>query len=195
MSGLKMAESNRNGETERLVAAIAVGDRVAFEALYTSLEGPLYRFIRLKLNDPHRSADIMHDVFLEIWRNAAAFRGQSNARTWIFAIAWRKVMDAFRQSDKVTYQETLPEQIDETTDTEHSLSAAEDSRAVRDCLKGLSAEHRIAVELTFFEEMGYSEIAATINVPEGTVKSRVFHAKQLLLRCLSAKGAARGDKT
>jgi RNA polymerase sigma factor (sigma-70 family) len=195
MPGLKMAENSKTGETEHLVAAIAGGDRAAFKALYTSLEGPLYRFIRLKLNDPHRSADIMHDVFLEVWRNAAAFRGQSNARTWIFAIAWRKVMDVFRQSSRITYQESLPEQIDETTDTERALAAAEDARAVRECLRGLSAEHRIAVELTFFEEMSYSDIAETLNVPAGTVKSRVFHAKQLLLRCLSAKGAARGDKT
>jgi len=189
-----MAESGKNGEIERLVAAVAGGDRVAFEALYTALEGPLYRFILLKLNDPHRSADIVQDVFLEIWRNAGTFRGQSNARTWIFAIAWRKVMDAFRQSSKVTYQETLPEQIDEATDTERAIEAAEDARAVRACLRGLSAEHRIAVELTFFEEMSYSDIAETLGIPAGTVKSRVFHAKQLLLRCLSAKGAARGDK-
>lgn len=190
-----MVESRRTGETERLVAAIADGDKKAFEALYRTLETPLYRFIRLRLNDPHRSADIMHDVFLEIWRNAGSFRGQSNARTWIFAIAWRKVMDAFRQNDKVVYQESLPEQIDDTTDAEGMIAAAEDSRAVRDCLKGLSTEHRIAMELTFFDDMSYSDIAAIVGVPEGTVKSRVFHAKQLMLRCLSAKGAARGDKT
>lgn len=190
-----MVESRRTGETERLVAAIADGDRTAFEALYRSLETPLYRFIRLRLNDPHRSADIMHDVFLEIWRNAGSFRGQSNARTWIFAIAWRKVMDAFRQNDKVIYQETVPEQIDDTTDAEGAIAAAEESRAVRDCLKALSTEHRMAMELTFFDEMSYSDIAAIVGVPEGTVKSRVFHAKQLMLRCLSAKGAARGDKT
>ena len=189
-----MVESRGTGETERLVAAIAQGDRTAFEALYRALETPLYRFIRLRLNDPHRSADIMHDVFLEIWRNAGSFRGQSNARTWIFAIAWRKVMDAFRQNDKVIYQETVPEQIDDTTDAEGAIAASEDSRAVRDCLKGLSIEHRMAMELTFFDEMSYSDIAAIVGVPEGTVKSRVYHAKQLMLRCLSAKGAARGDK-
>lgn len=190
-----MSDSHRTGQTDRFVAAIARGDKAAFEALYRSLETPLYRFIRLKLNDPHRSADILHDVFLEVWRNASAFRGQSNARTWIFAIAWRKVMDAFRQSARLTYEETLPEQIDDTMDAEHAISAAEDSRAVRDCLKELSAEHRIAVELTFFEEMSYSDIAAVVGVPAGTVKSRVFHAKQLLLRCLSAKGASRGYRT
>ncbi len=187
-----MVEGSRNSQIDAYVAAIADGDRSAFEALYRTLETPLYRFILLRLNDPHRSADIMHEVFLDVWRSAAAFRGQSSARTWIFAIAWRKVMDVFRQSGKVTYKENLPDQIDESADTESAVSAAQDSRIVRDCLKGLSDEHRIAIELTFFEEMSYLEIAAVVGAPEGTVKSRVYHAKQLMLRCLSAKGVVRG---
>lgn len=187
-----MTENTTNTQIDRFVAAIANGDRGAFECLYRALETPLSRFIRLRLNDPHRSADIVHDVFLEVWRNAAAFKGQSSARTWIFAIAWRKVMDAYRQGDRVSYQEELPERIDENIDTESAIVASEDARAVRACLDGLSAEHRIAIELTFYEEMGYAEVAAVTGVPEGTVKSRVYHAKQLLLRCLSARGAVRG---
>lgn len=190
-----MAESDRSDQTNLLVAAIARGDRSAFEQLYRALERPLFRFIALKLNDPHRSADVMHDVFLEVWRNAANFRGQSSARTWIFAIAWRKAMEVHRRNDRVTYQETLPEQIDESMDAAAAISQAEDSQAVRVCLEGLSADHRIVLELTFFEEMSYPEIAAVLGVPEGTIKSRVFHAKQLMVRCLASKGAARGRKS
>lgn len=193
--GYQMAERNNAAEIDRLVAQIARGDRMAFDRLYRHLERPLFRFIRLRLNDPHRSADIMHDVFLEVWRGAAAFRGQSSARTWIFAIAWRKAMEIHRRSDRVVYQETLPEQIDESTDAATAIAQAEDSRAVRACLDGLSAEHRIALELTFFEEMSYHEIAGVLGVPEGTVKSRVFHAKQLMLRCLTIKGATGGRKS
>lgn len=190
-----MAESDRSDQAHLLVAAIARGDRSAFEQLYRALERPLYRFIALKLNDPHRSADVVHDVFLEVWRNAASFRGQSSARTWIFAIAWRKAMEVHRRNDRVTYQETLPEQIDESMDAATAISQAEDSQAVRACLEGLSADHRIVLELTFFEEMSYPEIAGVLGVPEGTVKSRVFHAKQLMVRCLASKGAARGRKS
>jgi len=49
------------------------------------------------------------------------------------------------------------------------------------------------LELTFFEEMSYPDIGAVMGIPEGTVKSKVYHAKQLMLRCLSAKGAVRGS--
>lgn len=186
-------DSGKKG-IDDLVAAVACRDAAAFESLYRILQTPLYRFVHLRLNDPHRSADIIHEVFLEIWRNAASFRGQSSARTWIFAIAWRKVMDAFRQGDRLTYQENVPEQIDETINAVGAIAAAEDSRIVRDCLAGLSADHRIVLELTFFEEMSYSEIAEIAGVPEGTVKSRVYHAKQLMLRCLSAKGLTKGGE-
>lgn len=189
-----MAERADSADIDHLIAAVARGDRQAFDALYRALERPLFRFLMLRLNDPHRSADTLHDVFLEVWRNAGAFRGQSKARTWIFSIAWRKAMEVHRRNDRVTYQETLPEQIDDSPDAASALSVAEDAQAVRDCLKGLSKEHRIAMELTFYDEMGYAEIGKVMDIPEGTVKSRVFHAKQLMIRCLSSKGAARGQK-
>jgi DNA-directed RNA polymerase specialized sigma24 family protein len=63
-------------------------------------------------------------------------------------------MDAFRQSARLTYEETLPEQIDDTMDAEHAISAAEDSRAVRDCLKELSAEHRMVVSRSWWKFEG-----------------------------------------
>lgn len=189
-----MAEPFEPAETDRLITAIAGGDGQAFDALYRRLERPLFRFLMLRLNDPHRSADILHDVFLEVWRNAAAFRGQSKARTWIFSIAWRKAMEVYRRNDRVMYQETLPDQTDESPDVASAMAAAEDAQAVRDCLKALSDEHRIAMELTFYDEMGYAEIGNVLGIPEGTVKSRVFHAKQLMLRCLASKGVARGKK-
>ena len=87
----------------------------------------------------------------------------------------------------------MPDQIDESPDAATALSTAEDATAVRECLKGLSEEHRMVLELTFFEEMSYPDIGSVMGIPEGTVKSRVYHAKQLMLRCLSAKGAVRGS--
>ncbi|MCB2129193.1 MAG: sigma-70 family RNA polymerase sigma factor [Rhodobacteraceae bacterium] len=170
-----------------LVRAVAGGDRAAFERLYLLMERPLFRFARLKLNDPFRSADIVHEVFLEVWRRAAEFQGKSSARTWMFAIAYRKIVDTYRREGRLSYQEELPEQIDDSADATSVLVAAEQAEAVRECLGRLRVEHRLAIELTFYEDMGYREIAEIAGVPEGTVKSRVFHAKQLLMRCLAAR--------
>ena len=174
-------------DLDSLLAEIAHKNQSAFEQFYQELERPLFRFVQLKLNDPFRAADIVHEVLLEVWRSAGTFQKRSRARTWVFAIAYRKVMDVFRQQGRVTFDDDLPEQIDDSPSAEACLVAAERSEAVRDCLGTLKPEHRLAVELTFYEDMSYRDIAAVTEVPEGTVKSRVFHAKQLMMRCLAAR--------
>jgi RNA polymerase sigma-70 factor (ECF subfamily) len=85
----------------------------------------------------------------------------------------------------------MPEEIDESVDTFRDIAAAEEAGHVRFCLDELKAEHRLAVEMTFFHEMGYREIAEATGTAEGTVKTRVFHAKKLLARCLSGRMGVR----
>lgn len=177
-----------------LISAIAAGDRAAFAQLYRELEQPLYRFVLYRLNDPQRSYDIVHDVFLLVWRDAATFKGRSQVRTWIFAMAFRKVVDVYRRDKRLVFGEETPEQEDDSPNAEACLLAVEQQDAVRQCLETLSVNHRTAIELTFMEDMSYSEVAEIMSISEGTVKSRVFHAKQLLLRCLSGRlGVKHGD--
>ena len=140
-----------------------------------------------KLNDPFQSGDILHEVFLEIWKNAARFEGRSTVKTWMFGIAYRKVMDVFRKSAKVHVTDEFPDQEDDAPAGEECLLAAQEAEHVRHCLSELKPQHRGAIELAFFEDMSYREISEVTDVPEGTVKTRVFHAKQLLLRCLQAR--------
>ena len=78
-----------------LLEQIATGDKSAFTAFYRDLEKPVFRFIRSKLNDQHEASDILHEVFMEVWRSAGKFEGRSSVKTWLFGIAYRKTMDAF----------------------------------------------------------------------------------------------------
>ena len=180
-----MAASDK--EIRALLERVAQGDKSAFAALYREMEKPLFRFIQVKLNDPFQSGDILHDVFLEIWKSAGRFEGRSAAKTWMFGIAYRKVMDVFRRSARLELTDDVPEQEDESPDAEACLLASEQSEHVRHCLGELKPQHRSAVELAFYEDMTYREIAEVTDVPEGTVKTRVFHAKQLLMRCLEGR--------
>lgn len=168
-----------------LVAQVAEGDRTALAELYRSLERPVFRFIASRLNDPFEAADILHDVFMEVWRSAGRFEGRSKVQTWIFGIAYRKVIDAHRQRGRQDVSDDLPEDADDSVDTEACIAATEEADHVRQCLKTLSGEHRSAISLAFYEDMTYGAIAEVTGVPEGTVKTRIFHAKKLLLRCLS----------
>ena len=182
-----------NIDLDALIGQIAKGDKPAFEAVYRALEKPLFRFAQSKLNDPFRSADILHEVFLEVWRGAAKFEGRSSVKTWVFGIAYRKIVDVYRKEARTEVTDMLTDIADDGPDVLQCLIAAQDRVILRDCLNGLTQEHRSAVELTFFEDLGYREIALITEVPEGTVKSRVFHAKKLLMRCLESRMKP-GDK-
>ena len=170
-----------------LLSQVAKGDKAAFSALYREYERPVFRFITSKLNDPFEANDILHEVFMEIWRSAGKFEGRSTVRTWLFGIAYRKTMDRFRKSARLTVTDDMPEEIDEDADAFRDVASAQEAGHVRFCLDELKAEHRLAVEMTFFQDMSYREIAEATETAEGTIKTRVFHAKKLLARCLSGR--------
>ena len=176
-----------------LLARVAQGDRQALAALYQALEKPVYRFVQGKLNDPTQSADIVHDVFLEVWRSAPRFESRSAARTWVFGIAYRKVIDVFRAQARLLVTDEVPETEDDSPAALDCLAMAQANDRLRHCLDQLKPDHRSAIDLAFFEDMGYRDIAEVMAVPEGTVKTRIFHAKKLLQHCLGQFGIV-GDR-
>ena len=170
-----------------LMGRVAEGDRTALSALYRRYETPVYRFILSKLNDPHEAADILQDVFIEVWRSAGRFEGRSKVQTWIFGIAWRKAIDAHRKRARVSVSDEIPETEDDSVDTEACVLAGQEAEHVHHCLGTLSDDHRTAVRLAFLEDMSYRQIAEVLSIAEGTIKTRIFHAKKLLLRCLQGR--------
>jgi RNA polymerase sigma-70 factor (ECF subfamily) len=170
-----------------LMRQIAQGDKAAFAQLYKELERPVLRFIQSKLNDPFEARDILHDVFIEVWRSAGRFEGRSMVRTWVFGIAYRKVLDAFRKGRRTVLPGEMPDQEDLSDGAEAQVNASEEAQHVRYCLSRLSDEHRMAIALAFYEDLSYDEIAEIAGVPAGTIKSRVFHGKKKLLTCLQSR--------
>ncbi|MBY5989444.1 MULTISPECIES: RNA polymerase sigma factor [Roseovarius] len=177
----------QNSELAELLRRMAASDRDAFAAFYKALEKPVFRFIVSKMNDPHEAADIHHDVFMDIWRSAGRFEGRSTVKTWVFGIAYRKTMDHFRKHKRVDLTDEIDERVDDSPDAATCLASAQEAEHLRHCLDQLKPQHRAAVELAFYQDMTYGEIASVAEVPEGTIKTRVFHAKKLLLHCLSGR--------
>lgn len=187
------SSASDNEQLAMLLKRVAGQDRAAFDALYRALETPVYRFIRSKMNDPFESADILHDVFLEVWRSAGRFEGRSSVKSWVFGIAYRKVIDVFRKSSRTELTDSFEDEVDHDPNPEQCLASAENSAHVRYCMDTLKLEQRAAIQLAFFDDQGYREIAAALDIPEGTVKTRIFHAKKLLMRCLEGRQVTLGD--
>jgi RNA polymerase sigma-70 factor (ECF subfamily) len=171
-----------------LLQRVGTGDRAALKLLYERHSDALFHFLRARLRDPFEAGDVMQEVFLEVWRAAARFEGRSAARTWIFGIARNKAVDRMRRGARTLLAEPDDTVPDTAPDPEALAAAASDAARVRDCLGKLSDTHRSAIHLAFYQELPYAEIAAIEDVPVGTIKTRVMHAKRLLMQCLGALG-------
>lgn len=169
-------------DDQQLLLAIASGDTNAVDDFYHRHQARVYRYLLSKMNDSFAAADILNEVMFEVWRSAARFEGRAKVTTWLLGIAHHKVVDYWRKQGKREFIELDDDMVDETAsvDQEQVLAAARDATLLRACLKKLSAQHSEILHLVFFEELDYGEIAGILQIPEGTVKSRVFHAKKLM---------------
>ncbi|MEM1361255.1 MAG: RNA polymerase sigma factor [Pseudomonadota bacterium] len=169
-----------------LLMSIAAGDREAMRRFYEEHHANLTGFVRSKGLDASVVADVVQDAMLEVWRSAGRYRGDAAARTWLFSIARNKLVDRMRKNARVSPVEHVPEEIDDAPGPEATAIASAEAARVRTCLDGLKPDHLSVIRLAFYEDMTYGEISRVEGIPAGTVKTRVFHAKQLLMRCLGA---------
>jgi RNA polymerase sigma-70 factor, ECF subfamily len=153
-----------------LVAQMATGDRDALASLYERHAGILLGLAMRIVRDRREAEDLLHDVFLEAWRSAKDFdpkRGR--VRTWL-AIRMRSRALDLQKSARVSRNagdaglETLVDDHDGTSP---------DHARVRTALSELGPEQRKVLELAYFEGLSCTEIAARVDIPVGTVKSRI----------------------
>lgn len=175
-----------------LVKRIGQGDRLAMKAFYERHQAGLFHFIRGRLGDAFEASDVMQEAFLEVWKAADRFRGQSSAKTWLYGIARNKAVDRVRKSARTTLRDTPDETVaDEGPTAQEVIEAAGDAAQVRACMDKLPAVQLSAIRLAFFDDMSYPEAAEVEGVPVGTIKTRIHHAKKLLMHCLT-RGLTRG---
>jgi RNA polymerase sigma-70 factor (ECF subfamily) len=182
----------KNSPKERdsaLLAAIAAGDRRALEELYLGYHRRLARFLSRFTPRYENIEEIINDTFMVVWQNAKEFRNASQVSTWIIGIAYRTALKSFRRQKNhaVASLEDYPEQtVDPTFDAE-----------VTDWLKhGLSRlpiEQRLTLELAYHMGHSLEEIAAITECPVGTVKARMFHAREKLRQYLPTLGGGSSD--
>ena len=177
-----------NDEVLRLLERIGQRDEAAFRELYRGFSRRLYAYVLRQLGDPAQAEEIVADTLYEVWRAPSKFRGDSQFSTWLIGIARNKVLMAFR-SRKPDHQH---EDIADVTDTIAAddpsafelLAQQQRHEGVRHCMSRLSDDHRECIHLVFYEGLSLAEVASLQACPEGTVKTRLFHARQKLKTCL-----------
>jgi RNA polymerase sigma-70 factor (ECF subfamily) len=172
---------------QALMGRIAAGDRRAFEDLYRAYHPRLMRFLRHMTGRHALAEDVLNESLLVVWNRADRFNGASKLSTWIFAIAYRQALNALRRQDQPVEDRDAERRPDAGAGPETQLGQRQTRAALMDALRGLSADHRAVVDLTYYHEMGYREIAEIMACPVDTVKTRMFHARRQLKRRLAGQ--------
>lgn len=181
------SDSKRLVPDTELVLQIADGQKSALREIYDRYSRALGLFAKSWLHDPYEASDVVQETMLELWRSADRFKGKSSVKTWLFSIARNKAVDRNRRGSRTVLQDEEPDLVDENPDPQAVAEAFQDAERVRACVESLSPSQRAAIHLAFYEDLSYPEIAALEKRPVGTIKTRIMHAKTLLMRCLGGR--------
>lgn len=177
-----------NDRVMDLLARIGKEDQAAFRELYKAFSRKVYAYVLNMLNDHARAEEVLVDAMYEVWRHPARFRGDSQFSTWLIGIARNKALMVYRARRPDEAHDDLDDVADtlaaDTPDGFAQLAAKQRSEGVQRCMGRLSDEHRECMHLVFFEGLSLAEVAQVQRCPEGTVKTRLFHARQKIKQCL-----------
>lgn len=180
-----------------LLARAKKGEIAAFESLMTAYENRIYTLALRSTGSEHDAADITQEVFLRAWKNLDSFRGDSSLSTWLYRVTSNLCVDFARKKAA----EGMPASIDDEESPAAELAdssrmaqpeAAAENQELREelqtALAQLSEEHRRVVLLRDVAGLTYADIAHTLGLEEGTVKSRLARARAGLRKILLERG-------
>ena len=176
----------RAKEDELLVTRCQLGERSAFDELTERWHPPLWKYVRRLAGEDDAARDVAQDVWLRVLRGIGRLRDGSRLRPWLFGIARRALMDRLRHQ----YADPSSSDIDVAElPADPAMNSLEDELgAMEHELARLPAIEREVLTLFYLRELSLAEVAEVLDVPVGTVKSRLFRARLVLRRGLNSEG-------
>src|SRR5580692_10572640 len=172
-----LAKNSSRERDNELLVAISTGSRQALEELYLGYHRRLARFLSRFTPRYENVEEIINDTFMIVWQNAKDFRHASQVSTWIIGIAYRTAMKSLRRQKKHTSSRDLDAAPEQTADPALEIETED---WLRRGLNQLPMEQRLTLELAYHMGHSMEEIAAITECPVGTVKARMFHAREKL---------------
>lgn len=180
----------------RLVQSIAAGDQLALHSLYQQTHRIVFTLIVRITNDRETAEEVTLDVFHDVWRRAPAYDPANGSVVgWIMNQARSRAIDRVRFERRKKRFNSFVDRFDEHVDSPLSTSGVNDpqqtfhleeqTRILRNALEVLTAEERRVIETAFFSELTYQEVAAKLNQPLGTVKTRIRSGLSKLRQALA----------
>jgi RNA polymerase sigma-70 factor (ECF subfamily) len=164
---------------------IAEGDAEAFDAFYRQMAAPVRSFLRRLVQNEQAAEDVMQNAFTEIWRRPSGFDpSRGSLRAYIFGVARKQAMEWWRKQQPETEFDLEIE----------APGRMESSSVVADAFGRLNADQRALLWLREVEGHSYAELAAALGIPVGTVRSRLFAAREALRAVWHRTPAMKGDR-
>ena len=160
-----------------------------FEEVYERYKRPVWRLARRLTGNDDEAFDATQEIFLRVWRGLPGFRGEAKVSTWVFQIAWNYLRAHRRKTGRTLQvigedinaaQELVDSAVDTGPDPERRARATELLNRVEVALEKLPEHYRVVVWLRDGEDLSYQEIADALDVPIGTVRSRLARARKTL---------------
>jgi RNA polymerase sigma-70 factor (ECF subfamily) len=177
-----------------LVIRVKEGDSKAYDELVTLYKSAVYGVIYKMVNNKQEAEDLTQEAFIKAYNSIQSFNADYAFSTWLFKIATNNCIDFFRKRKLKTYSmdrtikykedEIQQEYADPQPDAEGEIIADEKSRKINKAIDELPEKYRIAIVLRHRDEKSYEEIAKELSLPLGTVKARIFRAREMLKKSL-----------
>lgn len=169
--------------------AVDTGSQKAYTELLHNYKDSLYMLMYKMVNDPYDAEDLTIEAFGKAFKNLHQYTDEYAFSTWLFKIASNNCVDFLRKKKLNMFtidhhdedgEGPVFEINDDTPNPEENLFSKEKNAQIREFVNQLKPHYRELIELRYYEDMSYEEIAHTLNIPLGTVKAKLFRAKDML---------------
>jgi RNA polymerase sigma-70 factor (ECF subfamily) len=164
-----------------VMARVAAGEREALTELYAQHRGALLVYLRSLLHDASLAEEVLQDTMYAAWTGATSYGRRASVRVWLLGIARRRAFDTLRRHTIHAVDASALDSVPDPEPEPESLAIVGAEREVlQAALRRLTPLHREVLVLNFVQELSYRDIATVLDVPIGTVMSRLHHAKRAL---------------
>ena len=181
----------QKNEDEQLLLAIAKKDRKSYSRLYLKYQPRLTAFCARTLQGDYAlAADIVDEALFEVWKSASRFAGRSSVSTWIYSITRNRLVSYLRKTREILLADEVLDVLEEDQDPSQleQFLRRESTQQILGYIDKLTTEHQEILTLVYFKELSVKQIADMLELPENTVKTRMFYARKRLKRLLQQAG-------
>ena len=179
----------------KIIESCLLGNTQVFSRLIDNYKSMVYNLAYRMSNNPHEAEDISQEAFLRAYQSLAHFNPSYKFSTWLYQITLNIIRDKFKKKEidyvsldtpiKTDDSEFYPQPADSTNNPEQIMAQKEDAQAIQKAIYSLPLKYREVLVLRHLQDLSYIEIANILKLPQGTVKIRLYRAREQLRKILA----------